>query len=109
MDPELVDRIYECSLVPELWPGVLDELEKLVDGSGGSLFISKADIEYWTASPGAHNRAGRGVQEGLFRRGQHISRLFAARYAGFLTELDLGTLDELDREPIYRDFWRPLD
>jgi DNA-binding CsgD family transcriptional regulator len=108
MDPELVDRIYECSLVPELWPGVLDELEKLVDGSGGSLFISKADIEYWTASPGAHNRAGRGVQEGLFRRGQHISRLFAARYAGFLTELDLGTLDELDREPIYRDFWRPL-
>ena len=26
MDPELVDRIYESSLVPERWPGVLDEL-----------------------------------------------------------------------------------
>jgi hypothetical protein len=53
MDPELVDRIYESSFVPELWPGVLDELEKLVEGSGGSLYISKADVEYWTASPGA--------------------------------------------------------
>jgi hypothetical protein len=107
MDPELLDRIYECSVVPELWPGVLDELEKLVEGSGGSLYITKADVEYWTASPGAHNRAGRGVQEGLFRRGQHISRLFAARHAGFLTDLDLFTPDELDQEPIYRDFWRP--
>jgi hypothetical protein len=26
MDPQLIDRIYECSFVPELWPGVLDEL-----------------------------------------------------------------------------------
>ncbi len=32
MDPELVDRIYECSLVPELWPGVLDELGRIAEG-----------------------------------------------------------------------------
>jgi hypothetical protein len=108
MDPELVDRIYECSLVPELWPDVLDELEKVVEGSGGSLYISKADVEYWTASPGAHNRAKRGVKEGLFRRGELIPRLFAARHAGFLTEVDLLTPEELDQEPIYCDFWRPL-
>ena len=29
------------------------------------------------------------------------------RHAGFLTDLDILTPDELDREPIYRDFWRP--
>ena len=39
---ELVDRIYENSFVPELWPGVLDELGRIVEGTGGALFISKA-------------------------------------------------------------------
>jgi len=28
MNPELIDRIYESSLVPELWRAVLDELAK---------------------------------------------------------------------------------
>ena len=34
MDPELVDRIYECSFVPENWPGVLDELAQVADAAG---------------------------------------------------------------------------
>jgi hypothetical protein len=28
MDPQLIDRIYECAFAPECWPGVLDELAK---------------------------------------------------------------------------------
>ena len=44
MDSELVDRIYESSFVPELWPGVLDELGRIAEGTGGSLFITKADV-----------------------------------------------------------------
>jgi hypothetical protein len=55
MDPELVDRIYESSLVPELWPGVLDELGRIAEGTEGTLFITKADLQYWTASPGSVN------------------------------------------------------
>jgi hypothetical protein len=38
MAPELVDLIYESSFVPELWPGVLDELGRIADGTGGTLF-----------------------------------------------------------------------
>jgi DNA-binding CsgD family transcriptional regulator/PAS domain-containing protein len=107
MDPELVDRIYESSLVPELWPGVLDELGRLVEAPGGTLFITKAEVQHWAASPIIRERAGRMVNEGWFWRGQLVSRAFAARHAGFLTEADLFTLEELDQEPIYRDFWRP--
>jgi len=55
MDPELVDRIYESSLVPELWPVVLDELGRIAEGTEGTLFITKADLQYWTASPGSVN------------------------------------------------------
>src|SRR5262249_31415896 len=106
MDPELVDRIYECSLVPELWPGVLDELGRLVDGTGGTLWITKADIQFWAASPRNRERAERMANEGLWR-GQLFARALAARHAGFLTELDLLTPDEWDREPSSRELWRP--
>ncbi len=35
---DLIDRIYESSFVPELWPGVLDELAQLTGSRGGLLF-----------------------------------------------------------------------
>jgi DNA-binding CsgD family transcriptional regulator len=107
MDPELVDRIYESSLVPELWPGVLDELGRTAEGTGGTLFISKGEVQYWTASPENRERATIVCNEGLFWRGQLAARAIAARHAGFLTDLDIFTPDELDREPLWRDFWRP--
>jgi DNA-binding CsgD family transcriptional regulator len=107
MDPELVDRIYESSLVPELWPGVLDELGRTAEGTGGTLFISKGEVQYWTASPENRERAAIVVNEGMFWRGQLAARTIAARHAGFLTDLDIFTPDELDREPLCRDFWRP--
>jgi hypothetical protein len=107
MDPELVDRIYESSFVPELWPGVLDDLGRIAEAPGGSLFITKAEVQYWTASPVIRDRAERLVNEGWYWRGQFASRSYAICHAGFLTDLDVLTPDELDQEPIYRDFWRP--
>jgi DNA-binding CsgD family transcriptional regulator len=106
MDPELVDRIYECSIVPELWPDVLHEVGRIAE-AGASLFITNADVTSWTASKIAHEATEQFVKEGWFWRGQIIARLFAARHAGFLTDLDVFTRDELDQEPIYRDMWRP--
>jgi DNA-binding CsgD family transcriptional regulator len=110
MNPELVDRIYESSVIPELWPGVLDELGRLVEGNGGSIFITKIDVQFWTASPLTRRRAEAiaFVPEQWFWRGQITTRLFGARHAGFLTDVDIFTPDELDREPVYRDVWRPL-
>ena len=107
MDPELIDRIYESSLVPERWPGVLDELGRLADATGGSLFISKGDVLFWTASPASRERADRAVKEGWYWRGGVTARLFAAHHAGFLADADVFRPEELDREPLYCDFLRP--
>ena len=30
-DTDLIDRIYECSVVPELWPRMLTEIADLVE------------------------------------------------------------------------------
>jgi DNA-binding CsgD family transcriptional regulator len=40
-------------------------------------------------------------------RGSRLNRLFGARHAGFLSEYDLFTAEELDNDPVYRDFFRP--
>ena len=98
---ELVDRIDECPIAPEMWPGVLDELGRIAEGTGGSLIITDPEVQYWTASPGTKERAERiGFKaERWFWRGQFAARVLAARHAGFLTDLDLFTRDELDLIP----------
>jgi hypothetical protein len=107
MDPELVDRIYESSFASELWPGVLDELGRIAEAPGAMLFITKDEVQHWTASPTIRDGSARLVNEGWFWRGQVAARLLAKRHAGFWTDLDVFKLDELDQEPLYRDFWRP--
>jgi DNA-binding CsgD family transcriptional regulator len=107
MDPELVDRIYECSLVPELWPGILDELGRMVEGIGGVLLITKADVQYWTSAPRNREFVGKMVQEGWLWRAHMAERFFAARHPGFLTWLDIFNSDELDQESVFREVWRP--
>src|SRR5450756_1309503 len=48
MDPQLVDRIYECAFVPELWPSVLDDLARIADARGGFLFAANKEVLNWT-------------------------------------------------------------
>ena len=107
MDAPLIDRIYESCFAPETWPDVLDEIGRIADTTGASLFVSKGDVQHWTASPEPRARAERVVREGWLWRGQIIAKLFALRIPGFLIDVDFFTPEELDREPIYRDIWRP--
>jgi DNA-binding CsgD family transcriptional regulator len=105
MDSDLVDRIYESSFVPELWPKVLGEVGRMSE-AGASLFITKEGLTSWTASRIAHDRTEIFVKEGWLFRGQIVARILGAKHAGFLADLDIFTPDELDQEPIYRDMWR---
>jgi DNA-binding CsgD family transcriptional regulator len=107
MDARLIDRIYESCFAPEVWPDVLDELGGIGGAPGASLFVSKGDVLHWVASPEPRERAERIVKEGWLWRGTIIGRLFAQRHAGFLIDVEYLTREELDREPIYRDLWRP--
>ncbi|MBA4174820.1 MAG: helix-turn-helix transcriptional regulator, partial [Hyphomicrobium sp.] len=51
MVQELIDRIYECSFAPDMWPDVLDELSHLAEAQGGVLFAAREKVSRWTASP----------------------------------------------------------
>ncbi len=107
MDAQLVDRIYESCFAPETWPDVLDEIGRIANTAGASLIISKDDVLHWVASPEPRERAERFVNEGWLWRGQIVARLFALRIPGFVIDVEVLTPEELDREPIYRELWRP--
>ena len=105
MESELIDRIYECGFVPELWPEVLKDTSKISRSAGASLFVTNPEVTAWTASKNSQEIAGRFVAGGWYWRGNLMSRIHNARHAGFLRDVDVCTQTELEAEPIYRDNW----
>lgn len=107
MKTELIDRIYECSVVPELWPGVLDELAGLTDARGGLLFSARQRVLKWTASDNLSDVFRTYVEDGWFPQCKRRVCLFGQSDPGFYVEHDFWTADEINNNPIYRDFFRP--
>ena len=105
---DLIDSIYECAMLPELWPGVLDRLAVRAGARGGLLFTANSSVVNWTSSEVLGNGMMRFVNSDLLIRGQRGNRLVAARHAGFLRDLDLYA-DEanLAQDPMYRDLLWP--
>jgi DNA-binding CsgD family transcriptional regulator len=104
---ELIDRIYESSFVPELWPGVLDELAGLTGSRGGLLFSARDRVLKWTSSDNLNDIFRSYVEDGWFPRCPRRVCLFARSMPAFFVEHDFWTADQLDNHPIYRDFFRP--
>ena len=107
MHAALIDRIYECSVVPELWPGVLDELAHLAEARGGLLFAVRDKVLNWTSSTALSDVFQTYVTDGWFTRCTRRVCLFSQNRPVFLVEHDFWTQDQLEGNPIYRDFFRP--
>jgi len=107
MQAELVDRIYECSFMPELWPEVLDELAQMTQASGGLLFAVRDKVLNWTSSPALSEVFQSYVSDGWFTQCTRRVCLFSKNQPSFLGEHDFWTQEELEANPIYRDFFRP--
>jgi len=104
---DLIDRIYECSVLPELWPGVLDDLAQLTGARGGLLFSARGKVLNWTASENLSDIFRSYVNDGWFPRCTRRVCLFGQTQPGFFVEHDFWTAEQLDNNPIYRDFFRP--
>lgn len=108
MDEEqLLDRIYEAGAIPELWPGVLAQFDKVAGAAGSVLFVLRGERLNWTASAPLHELAGAYLQSGFLGNDARTTRLLAENHPGFLTELDVFTPDEWEADPIRREFWGP--
>jgi hypothetical protein len=102
MDQQLIDRIYECSFAPDLWPG---DLAQIAGARGGVFFAANLNTGSlkWAASASLWNIFSIYASEGWLTRRCRRNRLFDSHHAGFLTEYDLHrTAEELDLDPSAR-------
>lgn len=104
---DLVDRVYEAAAVPELWSSTLAELGRFGEGGGALLFTSQGQDFRYVASPELEGYMEEFMAGGWVARNDRPVRLFAKQHAGFLTDLDVYTHEELDRSPIFTGFLRP--
>jgi DNA-binding CsgD family transcriptional regulator len=106
-DDSLIDTIYEAAHIPELWPALLDQLSELTDAWGGMLFTATPEATRWVASPQTTDFFAQFLGAGWMAKNPLVERGVRRDHAGFLTDLDLFTHDELDAEPMY-DYMRRI-
>jgi DNA-binding CsgD family transcriptional regulator len=104
---DVVDRIYEAAIIPELWPLVLDELSREISSAGGILFTATAGEIRWTSSPGTADFMRAFVDGGWDKRNSRAARLAPMKYPGFVHDLDIFTREEIDQDPFYTELCRP--
>ena len=104
---DLVDRIYEAAVLPDLWPSVLSDLKTIGEGHGAMMFTHTDGLYKSIACPVFAPVVADYIEEGWPQRTDRQARLFGKRHAGFLGDLDVYSADEIENEPVYRDFFRP--
>lgn len=103
----LTDLIYEAAVLPELWPSVLDHLAEIA-GAQGSVLIAADLMAYrWINSASLDQVMADFASGGWGSQGQRTAKLLSARHAGFITEQDVYTPDELARDALIQNFLRP--
>src|SRR5579871_894999 len=105
----LVDRIYECAFVPDLWPEILAELVQLGGALSGWLCISNGNVVRWTASSEQARSDLRPLMEsGWIPRSERFNRLLRAKQTGFIPDDTLySSPEEMRNDPAYRDMLYP--
>jgi DNA-binding CsgD family transcriptional regulator len=99
-DLELVDRIYEAAVVPELWPSVLEGFAARTGNDWAVMLTRRHDAWVgWRASPNIEQRANAYLKSERAGRSQTTARLFAIARPGFIAEHEAFTGDEYRADP----------
>ncbi|MCR5856486.1 helix-turn-helix transcriptional regulator [Mesorhizobium sp. J428] len=105
-DAGFIDKIYEASVLPEFWRGLLADVASTVTGGHAIIFSSRgADVRFVASS----DEYAKDAMEffTLYPDSERTRRLFAAQHAGFVTDFDVFTPGERENLPIFRDFFIP--
>lgn len=103
---DLIDRIYEASVIPSLWPEVLRHFaEQAASREGVMVATSRDQLRWLVSSPAAEKFV---EQNYKFLGGmERTRRLLARNERAFVTDRDLFTEDELMRLPVYTEYLFP--
>lgn len=99
-DTELVDRIYEAAVIPELWPSVLQDFAATAASNWAVLLTRRHDAWIgWRTSPNIEQRANAYLRSERAAESVTTARLFALARPGFIAEHEAFTEEEYRRDP----------
>jgi DNA-binding CsgD family transcriptional regulator len=105
-DFDLVDRIYEAGAIQDTWSSVLKSISDRYAGAGGLLFaFGPQGTQRWLASPDIQEIFEEFLRDGWHEINQRPRRLAATNYFGFANDLDHFTFEEIDNDPVYKNFY----
>lgn len=104
---DFIDDIYEASLIPEMWPPLLEKLAGMTDALGAGLFTVSGTTAPWVASPELVPLMQAFMEGRWVEINTRAPRAAAIAHPGFITDLDAFSMEEIDRDPFYQDFLIP--
>jgi len=104
---EALDRVFEAAVLPELWPSALEAMDRAAGTDGGVLFLIHDTNVRWTAAPSMQGLVTDFIDEGWMPRNIRTARGSTTATAGFVTEHDVLTPDEIAHDPMFTEFLRP--
>ena len=104
---EVIDRIYEASVIPDLWIGVLDRLAAIAGCDGGILISVDTHQSVRALSSDCLAPMTRAfIDEGWMRQNIRASRFTSMNYTGFIVDHDIVTPEEAETDPLYVEVLR---
>lgn len=105
---ELIDRIYEASVLPELWTGVIAQIARSVDGEAALLSTVQMNTVRMVSTSADFTETWRLIFERFpGASNPRTQRLLAARHSGFVTDAHVFSAGEIEREPLYTEILIP--
>jgi hypothetical protein len=99
---DLIDKVYEAAVIPELWETVLDNVASRIGSFGGLLlFTANSQRTAWVGSSAMGPVYADFIEAGFAAKKTRARRAIAKNHAGFVRDNDLFTRKEMDRDPAY--------
>lgn len=105
-EEDFADRIYEAAVLPEFWPQVLGQVAHFSGTAWSTLVSVLGGRARWVVSSAEAEEIVRAHFD-RFGDNMRTTRLLAAPRAGFITDYDILTQEEIDAEPLYQSFLIP--
>lgn len=109
VDPQLIDKFYEAAAIPEFWPDVCSEIGKAVDAYSVILFDVAPDQSHaFVCSPSADKIMAEFSTSPLRLQNIRPMRALQRSPSAFARDIELMSQEEIDNDPVYLNFMRPL-
>lgn len=106
---ELPDRLYEAAFIPELWSDVCDDLARVSGAFSAAIVTVDTEHNYrWVCSPRINGAMLEFSNNDRRYENTRPARHIQSRRFSFIRDIDVMTKKEIEEDPIYREFMRPI-